>query len=104
MPLRQILVFSMTILLAYSPAPARSSVLGVVIEAERAHVHTTAVTAGATIYDGDRYSTDERGAQLLRAGTSMLELGVAIVGGSAGAAVGIYESRSHRHKESPDRP
>ena len=222
MPLRHVLALQMTTLLAWSPVPARPSALGIVVEAERAHVNTTAVTAGTTIYNGDRYSTETRGALLLRAGTTMLELAeasaislrnlangaqsigveldqgtllfgaarsadleivarearvrpsaegrtvaqislmgpkelgiyaqrggllfsyrgetetiaqgesyrvildpaegdakkgtikaarerktfllVAIVGGSVGAAVGIYENRGHRHKESPDRP
>src|SRR5207245_4754977 len=74
MPLRHVLALQMTTLLAWRPVPARPSALGVVVEAERAHVNTTAVTAGATIYDGDRYSTETKGALLLRAGTTMLEL------------------------------
>jgi len=74
MLLRQVLALQMSALLAWSSAPARPIALGVVVEAERAHVNATPVTAGATVYDGDRYSTEPKGTVLLRAGNSMLEL------------------------------
>ena len=54
---------------------ARPTVLGVVVEANRAHLNTTAVTAGATVYDGDQYITETRGTLSLQGGTTMLRLG-----------------------------
>lgn len=41
--------------------PSASKPLGQVLQAERAHVGTAIATAGATIFAGDRLSTDERG-------------------------------------------
>jgi len=52
--------------LAHTSALARPVVLGVVLEANRVHMNTATVTAGATVYDGDRYSTEARGTLRLR--------------------------------------
>ena len=48
----------MASLLAGGPAPADIRPLGVVTHAEHAHVGTAAVSAGSTIYEGDRLSTE----------------------------------------------
>lgn len=50
-------------------------VLGVVLEAERAHLNTTPVTDGATVYDGDCYSTEAGGRLFLQGRAAMFELG-----------------------------
>lgn len=60
--------------LAWSSLPARPSVLGVVLAAKRVHLNATAVTVGATVYDGDRFSTETGGMLRLRSGTAGLEL------------------------------
>jgi len=46
--------------------------LGVVLEAYRAHLGGSAVSPGATVYDGDRYSTEEGGALWLRCNGALL--------------------------------
>ena len=48
-------------MLAGGPAPPDTRPLGVVTHAERAHVGTAAVSAGTTIYEGDRLSTEADG-------------------------------------------
>ena len=51
------------------------------VATDRVHVNTTAVTAGATVYDGDRFSAEAGGLLLVRLGTAMLELAEASVVG-----------------------
>lgn len=60
--------------LTLSSLLARPSVLGVVLAAKRVHLNTTTVTVGATVYDGDRFSTESGGMLRLRSGTAGLEL------------------------------
>src|SRR5438094_10666755 len=69
MTFRHSLALAMAAFLTLSSLPARPAVLGVVVAADRVHLNTTAVTAGATIYDGDRFSTEE---SVLRLGGPMI--------------------------------
>ena len=57
-----------------SSAVPRPDTLGVVTQARDANLGTGPVSAGATLYDGDRLSTLGNGALTLRSGTSMLYL------------------------------
>jgi hypothetical protein len=54
--------------------PGRPAVLGAVVEAYRAHLGSSAVSPGATVYDGDHFSTEEGGALRLRCKAALLEL------------------------------
>jgi hypothetical protein len=74
MTLRNCLALEMATLLAWNPGPARPMVLGVVVEAVRVHVNASAVSVGATVYDGDRFSTEKGGLLLLRGDATMLQL------------------------------
>jgi hypothetical protein len=49
-------------------------VLGVVAEADRAHLNSAAVSEGATVYDGDHFSTEAGGMLLLHGGATTLDL------------------------------
>ena len=48
-------------MLAAGPLPAKIAPLGMVTHAERAHVGEATASAGSTIYDGDRLSTEAGG-------------------------------------------
>lgn len=74
MTFRHSLGLAMAGFLTLSSLPARPSVLGVVISAKRAHLNTSAVTTGATVYDGDWFSTETGGMLQLRSGMATLEL------------------------------
>jgi hypothetical protein len=74
MTLRQFLAFELVIFLGTSSAGARPAVLGVVVEADRVHVNSGEVSTGATIYDGDQFSTEPGGMLLLRGDAMTLEL------------------------------
>ena len=74
MALRRSLTREMAAFLAWNPAPARPAVLGVVVEADRVHLYSGAVSAGATVYDGDRFSTETGGMLLLHSDGAMVEL------------------------------
>ncbi len=60
--------------LAWSSAPARPTVLGVVVEANRVHVNGGTVSAGAMVYEGDHFATEPGGMLLLRGEGAMLRL------------------------------
>ena len=75
MTFRHFMALEVAALVASSSAPARPTVLGVVEEADRGHLNNGAVSPGATVYDGDRFSTERGGMLLLRADAAMLELG-----------------------------
>jgi len=64
----------MAVFLTGSSVPSRPAVLGVVVQANRAHLNTTAVTNGATVYDGDRFSTEAGGMLFLQGRAASLEL------------------------------
>lgn len=74
MTIRHSLGLAMTGFLTLSSLPAKPSVLGAVLAAKRVHLNTTAVTVGATVYDGDRFSTETGGMLRLQSGTAGLEL------------------------------
>ena len=92
MTLRFLLTLHMVFLLAGTPSPGRPAVLGVVVEAYRAHLGGSAVSPGATVYDGDHFSTEEGGALRLRCKAALLELAeksVALVRHAEGGAQGL---------------
>jgi hypothetical protein len=68
------LTLQIAFLLAGASAPGRPAVLGVIVEAYRAHLGRSAVSSGATVYDGDRFSTEEGGALRLRCNVGLVEL------------------------------
>jgi hypothetical protein len=64
----------MAFLLAGNSAPGRPAVLGVVVQAHRAYVNTSAASEGTTVYDGDNFSTEAVGTLRLRGGAAVLDL------------------------------
>jgi len=74
MTFRQFLALEIAFLLTANSAAARPPVLGVVVEASRVHVNTGEVSTGATVYDGDRFTTDAGGMLVLRGDAITLEL------------------------------
>jgi len=74
MTLRPLLALQIAFLLAGTAAPRRLAMLGVVVEAYRAYLGDSAVSAGATVYDGDHFSTEEGGALRLRCNAALLDL------------------------------
>jgi len=74
MTLRHSLALQMAFLLAGNFPSRHPDVLGIVIEAYRAHVNTNAVSEGATVYDGDRFSTEQGGVMGLRGEGLALDL------------------------------
>ena len=74
MIVRRFVTLLMIGFLTWNSSVARPAVLGVVVEAKRVHVNSVAVTAGATVYDGDGFSTEAGGALLLRGDAAMLQL------------------------------
>jgi hypothetical protein len=62
----------LTLSLAPGSAGANVYTLAVPMQARHANPGTSAVTAGASIFDGDRLSTDARGSLLLRSGGSTI--------------------------------
>ena len=74
MTLRSLVTLQIAFLLAETSAPGRPAALGVVVEAFRAHIGASAVSPGATVYDGDHFFTEEGGALQLRCNAALLEL------------------------------
>jgi hypothetical protein len=74
MTLRHSLAFEMAVFLAWNSTPARPTVLGVVVEANRVHLNSGAVSEGATVYDGDKFSTEPGGMLRLRGDATMVDL------------------------------
>src|SRR5260370_30016608 len=74
MTLHRSLALEMAVFLAWSSVPPPPAVLGVVAGAERAHLNSAAVSEGATIYDGDHFSTGPGGMLLLRGDATALDL------------------------------
>jgi hypothetical protein len=74
MTLHHSLALEMAIFLAWTSGPAPPAVLGVVVGAERAHLNSAAGSEGATVYDGDHFSTEAGGMLLLRGDATALEL------------------------------
>lgn len=74
MTARRFLAMAMAAFLAYNFAQARPVALGVVVEANRAHLNPGSVSDGATVYDGDHFSTGTGGVLVLRGEGTFLEL------------------------------
>jgi hypothetical protein len=64
----------LTLSLAPGSAGANAYTLAVVMPARHANLGSSAVTTGASIFDGDRLSTDSKGSLLLRSGGSTIYL------------------------------
>jgi hypothetical protein len=56
------------------PLPGATPPLGIVTQSTKGHLSTADASAGATIYDGDRLSTDAGGTLRLRTGSSSMYL------------------------------
>lgn len=74
MTFRFLLAVQTALLPAGTSAPGRPAAMGVVVDAFRAHLGGGAISPGATVYDGDHFSTDEGGALQLRCNAALLEL------------------------------
>lgn len=74
MIIRRALTLMMAGFLVWNPAMGRPAVLGVVTEADRAHLNNLKLTAGTTIYDGDRLGTEAGGSLRVQSGATILEL------------------------------
>src|SRR5437867_10738732 len=72
MTFRHSLAFAMAGFLMLGSLRARPTALGIVVLAKRVHLNTIAVTAGATVYDGDQFSTETGGMLQLQSGTAGL--------------------------------
>lgn len=73
---RRILAMTLAFLLTgiSLPVQAGTSVLGVVTQATAAHFNASKVSVGATIYDGDRLSTESEGLLQFRGAGALLYL------------------------------
>jgi hypothetical protein len=71
---RRTLATALACLLAGIPLPGQTTGLGVVTQSSGGHLGIATASAGATIYDGERLSTDAPGTLSLRAGTLQLAL------------------------------
>lgn len=72
---RMCLAILLSLTLLISPlVAAPSASFGTVVFADRAHVGTVAASAGATVFSGDRLSTDPLGSVQIRAGAARLLL------------------------------
>jgi hypothetical protein len=72
---REIVAALLSISLLMMPVwGAPSSSLGTVVYADRAHVGATAASVGATVFGGDRLSTEQSGTVQVRAGAARLLL------------------------------
>jgi hypothetical protein len=72
---KSIVAAILTLSLLITPAwGAPSSFLGTIVYADRAHVGAAAASAGATVYGGDRLSTEQTGSVQIRAGSARLLL------------------------------
>ena len=71
---RQFVAATAAFLLAPRPCPANVASVGVIVNAERAHIGTVAASEGSTIYEGDRLSTDTGGVLRIRGRSVTLQL------------------------------
>ncbi len=72
---RRLRAIALALSIAASGAPAHTDTLGVVMQARSASLSNGPVSAGASLFDGDRLSTEVDGALTLRSGASMVYLG-----------------------------
>ncbi len=68
------LALGMAVLLPWNSIPALPAVLGVVVGADRAHLNSGVVSEGATVYDGDHFSTEAGGMLRVRCDATTLDL------------------------------
>src|SRR6266853_2190691 len=73
MTLHRSLALGMAALLAWNPIPAPAA-LGVMVGADRARLNSGAVSEGATVYDGDHFSTEAGGMLRVRCDATTLDL------------------------------
>jgi hypothetical protein len=71
---RGCVAIALACLLAGIPLPGATPPLGIVTQSSKGHLSTADASAGATIYDGDKLSTDAGGTLRLRTGASLLYL------------------------------
>jgi hypothetical protein len=74
---RRILAMTLAFFLVGIPLPTRPAgilVLGVLMQASAAHFNAARASAGATVYDGDRLSTESEGLLQFRGAGSLLYL------------------------------
>jgi hypothetical protein len=74
MILHHSLALVMAAFLAWNSVPAPPAALGVVVGADRAHLNSGAVSEGATVYDGDHFSTEAGGMLRVRCDATTLDL------------------------------
>ena len=74
MTLHYSLTLGVAAFLAWNSIPAPPAVLGVVAGADRAYLNSGAVSEGATVYDGDHFSTEPGGMLRLRCDATTLDL------------------------------
>jgi hypothetical protein len=74
MALLHSLALEIAAFLAWNPVPAPSAMLGVVVVADRAYLNSGSVSEGATVYDGDHFSTEAGGMLRLRGDAATLDL------------------------------
>jgi len=74
MTFRHFLAPKMILFLVWNSAAARPPVLGVVVEANRVYLNASEVSVGATVYDGDQFTTETGGMLLLRGDALTLQL------------------------------
>jgi hypothetical protein len=90
---RRVVASLLVFLLAGVSLPGHVAPLGVVTEAANARLSAAAVSAGATVYDGDRLATDAQGALRLRSGAALLYLpgqsGVTLHSAAAGTQASL---------------
>src|SRR5260370_36239887 len=74
MILHHSLALVMAAFLAWNSVPAPPAALGVVVGADRAHLNSGGVSEGATVYDGDHFSTAAGGMLRVRCDATTLDL------------------------------
>ncbi len=71
---RPVLAAALTFSLASASNSAHVDALGVIMQAKEARISTSPVSAGSSVYDGDRLSTEANGSLSLRAGAATVFL------------------------------
>jgi hypothetical protein len=71
---RRILTVALSCLLSGTALPAQTAPTGVVLQSANARLNAADAAIGATIFDGDRMETQEKGALSLRSGQIQLTL------------------------------
>ena len=71
---RQLVAATAVYLLALEPLPGNTIPLGMVTRAENAHLGEATASAGSTVYDGDRLSTESGGVMRISSPALALQL------------------------------